>query len=144
DIAEAVDVRLSEAEVLVETGADRAEVGEEEAAIGVHAWQRRQAQLLVVQDLVVPLLEGHALEAAVHVVGPAVVGAGEGLRVAALQLANGVPAMPAAVVEDIDAILLVADDDDRLLAYHAGTEVAGIGDLTLMADEDPLTVPDAV
>ena len=52
-------------------------------------------------------------------------------------------AMAAAVVQRTDAAVVMAQHDDRLLRHASGDEVAGLGQLALMADIDPGAREDA-
>jgi hypothetical protein len=59
-----------------------------------------------------------------------------------LGAANGVAAMPAAVHENLRVALVVADADHAVLADEGHEEVAGVGDLRVMAHEVPCTGKD--
>ncbi len=51
-------------------------------------------------------------------------------------------AMAAGIVQRADHALTVADDDDGVFADLEGKIGAGLGDLAVMADEEPVLVPD--
>ena len=72
------------------------------------------------------------------------IGAAEGVRVAALALAYGVAAMGASVEQQMHLAGVVARDDYRLQADLARDVVAGLRDLALMRDVDPFAMPDFV
>src|SRR3954447_8378104 len=74
---------------------------------------------------------------AIDGVRPAVVRAGERLRVALVVAANLHATVPAGIEQDMNTALEVARENDGLLA-HAGDEVVtGIGDLASVPDEQP-------
>src|SRR5687767_5612764 len=80
---------------------------------------------------------GHANEAAVSVIAPAVEGASEYEGVAIVVAADLHATMSAGVEEDMQLVLAVTDEDDFLFAHARDDEVAGVRDLGLVADEEP-------
>src|SRR6266704_445358 len=81
--------------------------------------------------------ERHADQLPVGAITPAMVGAGEDGGVALVVAAHLHPAMAARIEEDVDVAGAVAAQDDGLLAHPRGGEIAGVGDLALMPDEEP-------
>src|SRR5712691_1213309 len=81
--------------------------------------------------------ERHADQLPVGAITPAMVGAGEDGGVALVVAAHLHPAMAARIEEDMHLAGAVAAQDDRLLAHPRGGEIAGVGDLALMPDEEP-------
>ena len=63
--------------------------------------------------------------------------ADEQRRIALLVAAHLHAAMPARIQEHVHDALLVAAQDDRLLAHARGVEVAGLGNQALVPDEQP-------
>ena len=126
------------AEKIDEIGADRAEIGEDEAAIIGDAGDRFEtpggAALLPVG---IAVAERNRAERAVGVEGPVVIAALKETDMALLLQADRVAAMRAAIVQHRDVSGIVAGDDDRVAADAAHDVVAGFGDLAGVADEDP-------
>ena len=124
--ADASDV----AEVLLEVRRLRVHVGEDEAVVALDLRGLDQAPVLAVELLVVDLFEaGDADEVALQVVGPAVVGAHEGAGVPFLGAADRVAPVAAAVDQHLGLHVVIADDDDAVLAHEGHEEVARVGDL---------------
>ena len=71
--------------------------------------------------------------------GPAVVGADEGGGVAVFGPAQPVAPVSADVQERADLALPVAGDDDGVFAHVGSHEVAGVGNLGLVTQEEPAT-----
>ena len=84
--------------------------------------------------------KGHALQVALEVVIPLVVGAGKIRRVAVLLLAKDHAAVRAAVLNDVDRAIGIAHDDDRTLTDPGTLEITGVGNLTLQANINPVAV----
>src|SRR5207302_10703956 len=76
-------------------------------------------------------------EVAVAGEGPAVEGALEGEAIALVVTADHVAAMGTGVQEDVDLVVAAAGDDDLLLAHARADEIARVGDLADVADEEP-------
>src|SRR3954463_11715965 len=103
---------------LFERGSSRVEGGEEEAFEIGDSWHLLQAPPLLVQLTSVKLpLHRHADEAAIKVVGPAVVRTGEGPRVAAVEEADFHAAVRAAVDQHANFAFDVAHQDYRHFAH---------------------------
>src|SRR6266568_8731610 len=81
--------------------------------------------------------ERHADQLPVGAITPAMVGAGEDGGVALVVAAYLHPAMAARIEEDMHLAGAVAAQDDGFLAHPRGREIAGVGDLALMPDEEP-------
>ena len=64
-------------------------------------------------------------------------GAGEEQPVALVVAADLHPAVSARIKEDVDLVLAVAHQDDRLFAHARLEEVAWIGDQALVPDKQP-------
>lgn len=79
----------------------------------------------------------HAAQRAVISESPAVVHAFEGLRITVTLMAEKRAAVPANVMEQADAAVLLAHQKQVPTAYLVGLEVAGPGYLAVMSDEDP-------
>src|SRR5262252_4043832 len=65
------------------------------------------------------------------------IGAGEGGGVADIGPAQPIAPMPADVEEGVEGAPAVAYHQDRVFAHKRAEEVAGLGDLTLMAEKQP-------
>src|SRR5260370_38465037 len=88
--------------------------------------------------------EWHADQLPVRAIAPAMVGAGEDRRVAFVVAAHLHPAMAARIEKDMDLADAVAAQEHRLLGHPRDDEVAGVGDLALMPDEEPGAGEDAL
>src|SRR5262245_7003122 len=62
---------------------------------------------------------------------------GEGSGVADIGPAQPIAPMPADVEEGMDGALAVAYHQDRVFTHKRAEEIAGLGDLTLMAEKQP-------
>src|SRR5499425_991708 len=62
---------------------------------------------------------------------------GEGSGIADIGPAQPIAPMPADVEEGVDGALAVAYHQDRVFTHKRAEEVAGLGDLTLMAQKQP-------
>ncbi len=82
--------------------------------------------------------ERHADQIAGEVIGPLVIGADELLRRTAAGSADLHAAMRAAIDQHVDRAVAAADRDHVAIAKLAALEVAGIGDLGLEADIQPV------
>src|SRR5713226_9185576 len=81
--------------------------------------------------------ERHADQLAVGAIAPAMVRASEDGGVALVVAAHLHSAMAARIEEDVNLAGAVAAQDDGFLAHPRGGEIAGVGDLALMPDEEP-------
>ncbi len=93
--------------------------------------------LAVQRAFVERAIQRHALQPAIRRVAPRMVRADEQRRIALLVAAHLHAAMAAGVQEHVHRAGLVAADDHRFLAHARDEEVARIGDLALVADEQP-------
>ena len=144
-VEEGVEVPGHLAEVVEEGRGFGVEGGEVEAAIVVDLGDGHEAPLGGVEFVVVGLLEtGDGDELAVGAVGPAVVGADEGGGVAGVGAADAVAAVSTDVEEGVNLAGGVAGDEDGVLAHVGGEEVAGVGYLGLVAEEEPAAGEDAL
>ena len=126
------------AQVVQQWWGTRVEGGEDQALVAVQLGHRDEAPLGLVQLVVVGVLQvGHGGQLPVGAEGPAVVGADEGACVAVIGAAETVAPVAADVQEGVDPALPVAGDEDGVLAHVGGEEVAGVGDLGLVAKEEP-------
>src|SRR5262249_4736370 len=119
---------------------------EDEAAVALHPRHRQHADLWVfrIEALRVTVIERHRLDAAVEVVGPNVIAAGEFRRVALVGRDDHGAAVGALVVDHAHRPLVVAHYNDRLAPHARGEIVAGLFDLALVPDIDPGGTEDAV
>ena len=83
-------------------------------------------------------------ELAVARVGPLVIRADDPGDVTGLGLADLHAAMAAGVVERVDALVVAADDDDRVRVDVEDEVVARALDLAGVAGEEPVAAPDAL
>ena len=81
---------------------------------------------------------------AVVAVGPAVERAGQGLAVVPLLAAEHRAAVRAGVDQAVQPAVLVARDHDRLAADVGREVVAGLGDLALVREVDPVALEDVL
>src|SRR5260370_1408978 len=136
-----VEARKRLAEEFLEARSDVVELAEDEAEIIVHVTSRRDAARRLAAGeagAVISGLQRNAGQAAVEAEGPGVIGAAEEpVRVAAGLAGDPCPFVRTAIVEDLNAILRVADHDDRLRADRRGVVVADLRHLALVADIDP-------
>ena len=142
------DLRLGQPvrpEIGLHQRAERREVGrlvgqaDEDIAADALAGDRLQPVVALVEA--VSHLAGEE-QGAVEVVGPLVIGTDEPRRGALVGRADAAAAMAAGIVEGADAAFAVANDHHRVGADLHGEEAAGTGDLAVVADEEPVAVPD--
>src|SRR5439155_6376647 len=120
-------------EVLLERLRVAIERDENEAAIRRHVRRRGEPELAALEARRIAGGPGHAVQAAVAVVAPAVIEAGVAPGVAlALAAHHGTP-MAANVEEDVQGPGAVAADDHRPSADGARHEVARLAYLALVA-----------
>ena len=137
-VEEEVEVPGHLAEVFQQRGGVGVEGAEVEALVVVDLGYGSEAPLAGVQLVVVGLFQaGDGDELAVGTVGPAVVGADERGGVAGIGTADAIAAVAADVEEGADRAVGVAHHEDRVLAHVGGEVVPGIGDLGLVAEEQP-------
>ena len=131
------------AKIIWQRGRVGAEGAVDEAADGLHP----QLARAVVGDLEIrrhaalaldALLEGHARQVALQIIGPGVVDAGEALGCLALVVeADQRAAMGAAVLEGVDLARPVARDHHGGVAHEGGAPVAGVRHIAFKAQETP-------
>ena len=116
-------------------------VGEtdEDVAAGAFAGDRLQGKARRVEILT---HLARVKEGAVKVIGPLVIGAHELGRRPAMLLAHPAAAMAAGIVQRIDLAVIAAHDDHRIGADLHGHVIARMGNFAVMADEQPVLVPD--
>src|SRR4051812_9819477 len=139
-----VDVLGGAAEILLQRRGVDVEVEEDEAAVVLDARRRHEAELRAVEVRRIGALAGYGIEAAIAVIGPAVIEAGVALRVAARLAAHDRATMAAGVQEHAQRVLAVAAEDQRPAAHAARTEVAGRAHFGLVADVHPAALEDAL
>ena len=127
--------------MLFERGAGRAQAREDQAAIDADAWNLRQRELFFPKRRIVTARIRDAHQIAAIIIRPAVIGAAEGMRVAAFALANGVAAMPTAIQQQMNLPVRAARDDHRLQSDRARHVIAGLGNFARVRDVDPLAMP---
>jgi hypothetical protein len=130
------------AEIILECLGRGGERGEDDAVPPRHAQALQPVRqgVEIVRHAALPLVaaaERHAEQRAAEIVGPLVIGADEFLGIAEFVLAEGNPAMGAAIDHDVDRAARIAYDDDRFVADRAALEVAGMGNLRLERDIGP-------
>ena len=137
-IEEYVEIPGGGAEVFQQGRRVRVEGGEDEALVDVELGHGNEAPLGLVQLVVVGVLQvGDGLQRAVVAEGPAVIGADEGGGVAVVGAAEAVAAVAADVQERADLAGAVAHHQHRVFAHVGGEEVAGVGNLRLVAEQEP-------
>src|SRR5208283_1322397 len=102
----------------------------------------RQAEFVLAKRLVIAAGVGHADQVTAIVVSPSMIGASEGVGVAAVALTHGVAAMHTPVEHELNVAVLVARNDHRLQTDLTRHVVAGLGNLALMRDVNPFAIPD--
>src|SRR5947209_6747921 len=93
--------------------------------------------LLVQRPVVRRLVAGDALQLSVRGVRPAVVSAGERRGVALVVTAHRHAAVAARIQQHPDLARSIAHHDDRLAAHLRQEEIARLGDLAGVPDEEP-------
>ncbi len=124
-------------EIVEEVGRVRFPGRKDRALVIDHPRHLDQRPLGAVEIGIELLVHRHADQRAVGGIAPIMVGAGEQRRVALVVAAYLHATMPAGVEKDVDAVLLIAAQDHRFAAHPGREVVAGVGDLALMADEQP-------
>ena len=142
-VEERVEVPGHGPEVFQQRRSVRIEGGEYQSLVRVKLGHWYQAPLRLVELVVVGVLEvGHGRQLAVSTKGPAVVGADECPGVAVVGSAEAIATVAADVEESVDLALPVAGDEDGIFAHVGGEEIARVGDLGLVAEEEPATRKD--
>src|SRR5581483_4366844 len=125
-------------QVVEERRGIRVPAGPDAALVVDHLRNFDEPPLRLVQLLVISLFkEGHADELAVGAIAPAVIGAGEHHRAALVVAADLHAAVTAGIQEHVNLALAVAHQDHGLLAHPRDEEIARIGDLAFVPDEQP-------
>ena len=126
-------------------GAHRHEIGrllgeaDEDVAADALTGDGLQAELGLVEAF------GHLpgeQQSPVQLVGPLMVGADQLGGGALLRGADAAATMPAGIVEGLDLALLVANDHHRIVADLNGYVAARLRQFAIMADEQPVAIPD--
>src|SRR5262249_36560519 len=93
---------------------------------------------LPLQLPIVGLLEiRHPHQPPIVAIGPAMIGAGEGLGIAPIGPAEAITPMAAHIEKGMDLSLAVSSHENRVFAHGGAEEVARLGDLALMAQKQP-------
>lgn len=142
-VAGSVDEAGRRAQVLGKRDAVGGEAGEDEAPVGAHARGAGETVGALVEAVIAPGIR-NAQERAAQIVGPAVIGAGEGPGAPAVGRAHLGAAVHAAVHQHGHLAARPPHHDDGLGAEMTGHEIAGTGDLALVAHEHPAAMEDAL
>ena len=116
--------------------------GNEDVAAGALGVRLLQAVFALLEIFLTHRLG--ADKAAVRVVAPLMIGADEALYRATQLVADAEAAVAAGVVVRVDLSVLVAGDDQRVLAELDGEIVAGVRNLAIVAGEDPVLVEEVI
>ena len=138
-----IEERLGSAQMLIEPDSVMRRAGEDEAAIGGNARDRRQAKIFLTKGRVICLAEARRDQPAIGRVGPPVIRADELGGIAMVLVAHEIGAVPATVVEHADRAIFATHHDGRLQAKLPAHIVAAGGDLAFMPEIHPYLVPDA-
>ena len=137
-VDERVEIPRHLAEIVAQWRRLGVEGGEQQPLVIVELRHRHEAPALAVQFAVVGFLQiRHAGQPPVIAVGPAVIGAGEAGGIAGIGAAQPVAAMAADVQKRVHLALRVAHHQHRVFAHIGGEEIAGRGDLAVMAQKQP-------
>src|SRR5690554_908077 len=135
------------AQILLERLDVIAQTAEQEALVVLearHALEVMGAVLLEAIRVGTSLFVLGLEQLAVVLEGPAMEGAGEGTLVATLLAAQGGATVGTGVDQAVQLTLLVTGDHHRLAAHGHGHEVARLGDLALMGQEQPVAFEDVL
>src|SRR5215831_1156467 len=114
------------------------EGGEEQPLVAGELGHRDQPPLLPLQLPIIGFLQGgHPHQLAIVAIRPAMIGTGEGRGIANIGSAQPVAAVAADVEKGADLPRAVPHHQDRVLAHGGTEEVAGVGDLALVAQKQP-------
>src|SRR6266851_9126372 len=140
-----IEVAAEIAEIVEKRRRGRVPIRPDRALVGTELGDFDEAPARLIQLLVIGLAEErHADQMPVSAVAPAMVRASEDRGVALVVAAYLHPAVAARIEEGVDFASPVAAQDHRLLAHTRDDEVAGVGDLALMPDEEPGAGKDAL
>src|ERR1700730_10457379 len=123
--------------MLLEPRSRLAHAAEDEPLVDAEARDLEQPELVALERLAVALRHRHADEPAGIVIGPGMIRAAKVPAVAGLVLADGRPAMPAAIDEGRHRAVGEPRDNDRMPADSRRLVIAVLGNLRFMADEYP-------
>jgi len=138
------------AQIGLEVGGLGIPICEDQALVGFHARLQRTPVGFVEAAIAFFLVtkgaffERHVDQVAGDVIGPAVVGAGEGLGVARIGAANAHATVAALVEEDFDAAVFLAHHDHRVFTHVGGHVVPGLGDVGIVPKQQPGATEDAL
>ena len=121
-----IDVPLVVAKRVFQRRRVRIEIGEDQSAVGLHAWRLEQAPLRFVELLVPLALDGHAHQFAGIAIAPAVEGACEALCISHLGAADLRAPVATRIEQYPDRTVAAAHEDEGILADRAHGEVAGV------------------
>src|SRR5216683_91398 len=130
--------------MLIQRDSLRAQTAEDESAIDTDTRRLAQPVIFFAERCLVTIRISRGRQIAVIAIGPAMISAAEGLRVAALDLTHRVGAMDAAVHQESHLAVVAAHHDHGLLTYVGHAEVARAGNLARVADIDPSAGEDFV
>ena len=144
-VEKGVEIPRHLAEIVEERRRLRVEGGEQQPLVIVELRHRHETPALALQFVVIGLLQiRHADQLAVIAVGPAVIGAAEAGRIAVIGSAQPVAAMPADIEEGAYHSIGAAHYQDGVFTHIGREEIAGFGDLALMAQKEPAAGEDAL
>ena len=136
-----VDGRKAFAEILLEVGPDIAHLGEHEAAVILHMPHAGNALIglaLLKTGMLVALAQWDREQRTIGLERPGVIGATEELAGVAAGVDGDARALVrAAIVEDVDLAVGVANHEHRLLADGGAEIVARVRHLAIVSDIDP-------
>ncbi len=134
-----VERRGHETEIVLEARSLRREAAEHEAAVARDARHRehREFRARRVEMRGIAVQQRRGLEAAVEMVGPAVIATAELVGVPAVGGDHHGAAVGALIVQQTDRSVRIAHQQQRLVADTGGEKVPGVSDLALMPDIDP-------
>ena len=137
-VEEHIEIPRHLAEIVAQWRRLRVEGGEDQSAVAVELRHRDEAPLRPVELVVIKILEMRdAGQRPVVAIGPAVIGAGKARGIAAVGAAQAIAAMAADIQKGVDLAVAVAHHQHRVLAHIGRVEIAGLGDLALVAQEQP-------
>src|SRR5438309_7754712 len=111
--------------MLIERDSLRAQAAEDEAAVDRDPRRLAQPVILFAERRVVAVLISNRRQVAVIAIGPAVISAAKGLRIAALDLADRIRTMDATVHQEAHLAVITAYHDHGLLTDVGHAKVAG-------------------
>src|SRR5579872_1778287 len=130
--------------MLIERRTAGTKTREDKSAMTRDAGHLHQVEVTFAESFIVAAGVRHTGKLAAIVIGPAMIGAPKGVRVAAIALAYGVAAMHTSVEQQIDLTVVVARDDHRLQSDLTRDEVARLRNLAFVGNVDPFARPEFV